>query len=682
MKLAMTRAGTRAMSLALACVLVSPLGAQNPPVQTVPSQIPTPVPAPGDQPYSGPLPQSGGRIPDVSYGIGFLGDYHPGSVSAFDPKNSPRIHDLIRAGIIYLSLQDAIALALENNLDLQWQRYTVQIAATDTLRARGGGLLRGIALAANEPPAGLGGPGEPLLNSAASGATPQSTIQANVSDTQFIVEATDNLNTTGTLPFSSGPSIPQFDPSLNAQFLAQHATTPENSTVITGTPALVQNTFSENVGYTQGFSPGTQVTAGWDNLRTDSNSVRNLLNPFYNSSFGVTVTQPLMRGFGIELNRRFIRIGKLTEKLSEHVFRYQASITVGGVVRLYDDLVSLNEDLKVKQETLTTAQRLTEDNRNKVEQGTLAPVELTRALAQVAAARQDLVNSEGFVRQQELILKSVLVRDLASDPAVHDARIVPTDPLNVAPAPEYTREQLVQTALVFRPDYLAAQSQLDITQVTLKGTRNELRPELDLVANMSNSGLAGSASSIFSVTPGSVAPGPNTILGYGDGYGTTLAQILKRDYPTYSIGLNLTLPLRNRAAQADLARDELTVRQTQVRTKQLENTVRVQVEDALIALERTKSAYEAAADSRKLQEQSLELEQERFNVGLSTNFLVIQYQSYVAQARSSEVAALGAYAKARTQLDSAMGIILRANGITLPIAYQGAIERTSAPAVK
>jgi outer membrane protein TolC len=628
------------------------------------------------------LPDSGGRIPAVDYGIGYIGDYKPGSVSAFDPANSPRIHDLIRAGIIYLSLQDAIALALENNLDLQWQRYTVKIAATDTLRARGGGLLRGIQLVANEPPAGLGGPGEPLLNSAATGSTPQSSIQANVSDTAFIVESQDNLNTTGPIAYALGPAIPQFDPSLNAQFLAQHATTPENSTVITGTPALVSNTVSENAGYTQGFSPGTTVTAGWQNLRTDANSVRNLLNPYYNSTLGVTVTQPLLRGFGIDLNRRFIRIGKLTEELSDHVFRYQASITVGGVIRLYTDLVSLSEDLKVKEETLNTAQRLAEDNRNKVDQGTLAPVELTRAQAQVAAARQDLVNSEGFVRQQELILKSVLVRDLASDPAVHDARIVPTDPLNVAPAPEQTRDQLVQTALAFRPDYLAAQSQLDISNVTLKGTRNELRPELDLVANMSNTGLAGAANSLFAVSPGSVAPGPNTILGYGDGYGTALAQVLKRDYPTYSIGLNLTLPLRNRTAQADLARDELTLRQTQVRTKQLENSVRVQVEDALIALQRTKSAYEAASETRKLQEQSLEIEQERFNVGLSTNFLVIQYQSYVAQARSSEVAALGAYAKARTQLDSAMGIILRANGVTLPVALQGSVARTSTPAVK
>ena len=145
--------------------------------------------------------------------------------------------------------------------------------------------------------------------------------------------------------------------------------------------------------------------------------------------------------------------------------------------------------------------------------------------------------------------------------------------------------------------------------------------------------------------------------------------------------MNLTLPVRNRQAEADLARDELMLRQTQVRNKQLENQIRVQVEDALISLERTRAAWEAAVETRKLQEQSLEIEQERFDVGLSTNFLVIQYQSYVSQARSSEVAARGAYAKARSQLDSVMGIILRTHNITLDEALKGQITRVSTPAI-
>jgi outer membrane protein TolC len=673
----------RLVAAGLACLLTSPFGlAQNaapggaqptplPAIQTGPTVVDS-LPKGGPQlaPLSG---VTGYRSPAVSYGLGVLNDLKPDlvNISPFEMRNGAHIHDLIRAGQLYLSLQDALDLALENNLDLELQRYSVREAATDTLRAKGGGLLRGILLTANEAPAGVGGPGEPLLNSAATGATPQTNVPTNFNDSQLIAETQDNLSTIGTIPLALGPAIPQFDPSLNGQLLAQHMTTAETSTVISGTPALSANTLSGNFGYNQGFSTGTQVNAAFDNSRNSSNSIRNLIDPYYTSSFGVTVTQPLLRGFGIDLNRRFIRIGKNTEQMADDIFRYQASVTVAGVIRLYTDLVSLNEDLRVKQQTLATAQRLAEDNANKVDQGTLAPVELTRAQAQVAAARQDLVNSQGFVLQQELILKSVLTRDLSSDPLVHDARIVPTDPVTVAPVPTQTSAELERIALQFRPDYLAATRQLTNTQISLEGTRNAVRPEIDIVANAINSGLAGGANSLYTTAPGAIAPGPGTLLGYGGNYGSALGQIFRRDYPTYSIGLNLTLPLRNRQAEADLARDELQLRQTQVRNRQLENQVRVQVEDALIALQRSKAAYEAATETRKLQEQSLEIEQERFNVGLSTNFLVIQYQSYVAQARSAEVAALGTYSKARTQLDSVMGIILRANNITLSDAYKG-----------
>jgi outer membrane protein TolC len=660
----------RSVTALLLCLTIPPLTAQQTVIDSLPKNGPN-LPPLSDA--------KGDRAPAISYGLGILNDLKPGlvSVTPFETKNGVRIHDLIRAGQLYLSLQDALALALENNLDLELQRFGLRMAATDTLRAKGGGTLRGVLFTANEAPAGVGGPGEPLINSAATGATPQTSVPTNFNDSQLIAESQDNLSTTGTIPLVNGPAIPQFDPAVNAQIAAQHATTPETSTVITGTPALAANAVSGNFSYTQGFSAGTQVTAAFDNTRNSSNSVRNLIDPYYTTSFGVTVTQPLMKGFGVDLNRRFIRIAQNTEKLTDDLFRYQASITVAGVIRLYTDLVSLNEDLRVKKETLATAQRLAEDNAAKVDQGTLAPVELTRAKAQVAAATQDLVNADGFVKQQELILKNVLTRDLGSDPLVHDARIVPTDPVSVAPLPSQPAEELVRLALLYRPDYAAAVKQLTNTKIQLEGTRNAVRPELDIVANALNSGLAGGPNSLYAVSPGSLPPGPGSLLGYGAGYGTALGQVFKHDYPTYSIGLNLTLPIRNRQAEADLARDQLQLRQTEVRNKQLENQVRVQVEDALIAIQRTKAAYEAAQESRKLQEQSLEIEQERFDVGLSTNFLVIQYQSYVAQAKSAEVAALGAYAKARTQLDSVMGIILRANDISLSDAYKGEVARPS-----
>ncbi|MES1262261.1 MAG: TolC family protein [Acidobacteriota bacterium] len=646
-----------AVALALCCVLVSPVGAQNP------AAVPAPAPS----------ASTGERTPVITYETGVRGAYHPASVSAVDFRDSARIHDLIRAGNIYLSLQDAIALALENNLDIQLQRYGIGMAATDTTRALGGGMLRGVPLTANEAPTGVSGPGAPLINSAATGSTPQINGATSFSDAQFVQQAQDNLSVTGTFPFSTGPLIPQFDPAITGQFLAQHLTTPETSTLVTGTPSLISNMLNGNVGYAQGFSPGTQVTAGFLNSRTDNNSSRNLINPFINSGLSVTITQPLLRGFGKDLNRRFIRIAQNSEKVSASVFRYQASITVAGVIRLYTDLVSLTEDLRVKQDTLATAEHLVEDNRSKVEQGTLAPIELTRAQAQVAAARQDQINAEGFVRQQELILKDVITRNASSDAVVHAARIIPTDTLTVTDVPNQPSEELVKTALEFRPDFIAAQLQLTNAEITLKGSLNGIRPQLDLVASATNNGLAGAANPGFlssSITTG----GPGSLLGYGGGLGSALEQILRRDYPSYSIGLNLTLPIRNRVAQADLARDELQLRQTQVREKQLENQVRLEVEDALIALQRTRAAWEAAAETSKLQVQSLEIEQERFNNGLSTNFLIIQYQNFVAQARSSEVAALGAYVKARSRLDSVMGIVLRANNVSIGEAVQGKIS--------
>jgi outer membrane protein TolC len=621
------------------------------------------------------------RTPGMTYGGGFIRAYRPGSVAPVDYRDSPRIKDLIRAGQLYLSLEDAIALALENNLDLELVRYNVRQAQTDTLRAQGGGLLRGVLLTTNEAPAGVGGLAAPLNNSAATGTTPQTSVPASVTDSQLIDESQTNLAVLGPYLLSNGPGIPQFDPSLNVQFLAQHLSTPETSTLVTGTPSLNSNVLTGNFSYVQGFSAGTQVTASFQNTRTDSNSSRNIIDPYENSSLGVTVTQPLLRGFGVEMNRRFIRIAQNTEKMSINIFRYQAAATITGVVRLYTDLVSLNEDLLVKQETFATAQRLVDDNANKVEQGTLAPVELTRARAQLASAHEDLINSEGFVRQQELILKDTLTRNSSGDPFVHAARIIPTDPIVVDDVPKTPVEELVRTALENRQDYQAAKLQVANSEISLKGSRNELRPELDLVANASNSGLAGAANPTFSQSSALGGVEPQAILGYAAGYGSVLDQILRRNYPSYSVGINLTLPFRNRTAQADLARDEVQVRLSQVRTKQLENQIRVEVEDAIIALERTRAVFDAAVETRKLQEQSFELEQERFDVGLSTNFLVIQYQSYVAQARSSEVAARGAYAKARAQLQRVTGVVLVTHNITVDEALRGQSPRVSTPAV-
>jgi outer membrane protein TolC len=570
---------------------------------------------------------------------------------------------------LYLSLRDAIALAVENNLDVEFQRLNAPIAQTDTLRAKGGGALRGISTAIDEVPPGLGGPGAPLVTAAATGNIGNTALAAYTSDLSIITEPPLNNSVLPPAPYATGPPVPAFDPALTGTSEYLHSTTPEAGPLTTGLPTLAQGAVTNNLGYSQSFGPGTQLNVAFNNMYTNATTQRDLYNPYTASSLGINITQPLLRGFGLAVNRRFIRIAKNDERINDLVFKEQLISTVSGVIRLYQDLVALDEDIANRRETLALAQRLFEDNHNKVEAGTLAPVEETRAQAQVASARQDLINAQGFADQQELILKSVITRRFTADPMVRSAHIVPTDTLDVPNnRPEPAIDELIASANKNRPDLLYAGIQVDNSRIYLEGSKNELKPELDLVGTAQNNGLAGSLDPLYNPGTSTGATVPPVLLG---GYGDVLSQIARRAYPTYGIGLNLTLPLRNRVAEADVVRDEYQVRQTEVNRQRLANSVQLEVESALVSLNRARDAYAAAVEARKLQEQSLEIEQERYQVGLSTTFLVLQYQSFLAQARSTEIAARGTYAKSRTALDRAVGLTLEDNGVTVADAYKG-----------
>jgi outer membrane protein len=588
-------------------------------------------------------------------------------------QNSQRIFDLMRAGQLYLSLADAIALALENNLDIEVERYLSRIAQTDVQRAKGGGLLRGLSLLVDEPAPGIGGPNGPLLTTLTASSTPAPVVNSNFSDVALITQQQNDLSVTGAIPPAAGPAIPQYDPTLSGLINWSHQSTVEFDPLTSGTSNwLVSNNTNGNVGWTQGFSPGTQLSMTFDNTRLTTNSDRYTYNPILNSSLQFTVTQPLLRGFGIDLNRRYIRIAKNNEKIADLVFRQQVIDTVAGIARLYTDLVSLNEDVKVKREALRLAERLVEDNQNKVTQGTQAPIELTRARAQLASNQQALISAEGLVEQQELIVKTAITRRGLADPAIREARIIPTDTVTV-PETEPLRAvgDLIAEALRDRPDLSQAGIQVENSQISLKGSLNALRPELDVVGTMQNGGLSGD------VSPAGAALTPGSAL-YPGGYGTALGQIFKNNFPTYYVGLQLTLPVRNRVAQADAVRDVLQLRQSQLRRQQFEDQVRLEVADAYVAMQSARAAYQAAVQSRILQEQSVKVEQETFDVGLATNYLVIQYQTYLAQARSTEVAAKGAYAKARVALERAIASTLEVNQVSVQEAQNGRVFRPAA----
>ncbi|HEV3332159.1 MAG TPA: TolC family protein [Bryobacteraceae bacterium] len=595
---------------------------------------------------------------------GFVRAYEAPSVPPVNFQNSQRIFDLLRAGQIYLSLQDAIALALENNLDIELGRFLPKVADTDVLRAQGGGLLRGLNLLVNETAPGIGGPSGPLLTNLTAGSTPSALVNTNFSDIALISQQQNNLSVTDPIAMANGPALPQFDPIFSAQVNTEHATTPEYSSILTGSNWLAENNLNANTGLNVGFSSGTQLSANFNNSRYSTDATRYTYNPFVSSSIGFTITQPLLQGFGASLNRRFIRIARNNRNVADLVFRQQVIDTVAGVTRLYTDLVSLNEDVKVKQESLRLAERLYEDNRNQVTQGTQAPIEVTRANAALAASRQALITAQGLVRQQELIVLTALTRGGLANPELLAAHIMPTDSLLV---PERETDQplegLVRTAIQKRPDLAGAGLQVENTEISLKGSLNALKPQLDLVGTAQNSGLAGDQNSLAASSSPGLAVG---------GYGSALGQVFRRNYPTYAVGVQLTVPLRNRVAQADAVRDELQVRQAQVRRQQLEDQVRLEVADAEENLRQARAAYEAAVEASHLQEQSVTVEQQTFDVGLSTNLQLIQYQTYLAQARSTEVASRAAYVKAQIALERALGTILEDHQVTIDQAYRGA----------
>jgi len=597
--------------------------------------------------------------------------YTPRSVNPVDFRNSGRLQSLIRAGQLYFTVEDAIALALENNLDIQLQRDNPQIARNDIQRTKGGGIPRGVLLEIKELPAGIGGPGSPLLTTVG-GVTPITSISANSADLAPIQGQVVTLSVLGSTPLSIGSRIPQFDPVLTGSANYQRQSIPELSPFFAGANPLVSNTVGINAGYVQGFSPGTTVSAEFTSSRLDSNNTRTDYNPYTSGNLGLTVTQPLLQGFGVSNNRRYISIAKNNLKISDEAFRQQVIDTLASVVRLYWDLVSLNEDVRVKQQALELAQKLFQNNRDQVEVGTLAPIEVKRAQAEVARSRQDLTNSTGLVLQQELIFKSILTRRGTSDPLISSVRLVPSDRIQVPPL-EPLREAglLVRIAVGNRPDLAQAQLQIANSKIGLKGSRNALLPQLDLIGTIQDNGVSGDVNALPAVgATGPRLPDPRFI----GGYDSFLGQIFGHNYPNYFVGVQLNIPLRNRVAQSDLVRDEIQLRQAQVRRQQLENQVRLEVENALLNLQRARASYDAAVETRQLQEEALDAEQQRYQVGASTTFMVIQYQRDLAQARSTEVVSQGNYAKSIAALERSTGQTLDTYHVSMDDAYRGEVS--------
>ncbi len=569
------------------------------------------------------------------------------AVAAPDLANSNRLESLVRAGRIYLTLQDAIALALENNLDLAIQRYGPLEAESDLKRAQAGGALRGVAQSV------IAGPGS--AGSAGSGAV---------------------IGTAGVATgVASGPVIPNLDPVLQGQISYGHSTSPQTSSFLTGTSSLVTRSKAANFSLSQAWLTGTTGTLTFNNGNTFQNSLTSNFNPYTASTLDLQVTQHLLQGFGLALNRREIRVAQNNLSATRLGFQTQVMNTVAAVINLYWDLVSFHEQVKAAESALAAAQKLYDDNRKQVEVGYLAPIAVVQAEAEVANRQQDLTVAETNVLEQETILKNALSKNGTASPTLADSRIVPTDPIRV---PDVLAVQPVQdliaAAMQNRPDLQASRVNLESAKIRLAGSRNALLPTVDAFAEAANHGLAGQANAtgatgnpFFQIGP----PDPYFI----GGYSTALGQLFRRNFPDYRVGINVTIPLRNRVAQSDYVRDRLDHHQSELELQKQVNQIRVDVQNAVIALTQAHARYQAAVKSRILEEQTLDAEEKKFQAGASTVYNVIQIQRDLTTAQGNQVTAESNFIRARTNLDTVLGAVLERNHVSIEEARRGAVSR-------
>ena len=650
---------------------VPPISQFTPGVPSTETGLPTTVPTRSDP--AGLLPR-----------YGLIGPYRRPTVPPLFPGNGDRLRSLVRAGKLYLSAKDAITLAIENNLDVEIERYNLLLADTDHTRALGGGSLRGIDYTIAEPPNGVGGPGSPLLNIAAVNPNPTTPTVTDLTSLNSNTQVTTNLSgsSAATQQYSAGPNVPLFDPSL---FLAtgylrrsdtvtltgtSTGTTGSGSTGSTGASGATTTqpqplTFlTADISYLQGFHFGGQLEATVNNdsdVVYGSNSQR---DPFSTPSTSVTFTQPLLRGFG-HVSTRYIRISNENRKVSRLLFEQQVLETVYGVSRIYFDLVALGENVAVQQESLRAAQKLRADDADQVVEGTLAPIELTRVSALVSSSEFALVQAQGLYRTQEVLLRNQLLRADSPIFAAGFSEIVPTDTIVVPEIlPETPVSDLIDQALARRPDLAQAELQIRTGQISVNASRNQVLPQLNVYGNVETRGSSEQAYEQLGTPLGTGIPTLPQNFALGGLRVSTIVQA----------GVQLNLPIRNRIAASDAARDAIQLRQVEARAEKLSNSIRQDIENATIAVDTAFAAYKAARASRGAQEQLLSAEQDKLEFGQSTPLSVLQDEAYVAQAKSTEIAARSNYQKAAIELDRTLGDLLDKNGISVEDAVQGQIK--------
>jgi outer membrane protein TolC len=592
-----------------------------------------------------------------------LAPYTARRVAPPNLANTPRIDQLLHDGKLYISMNDAVALALENNLDIAIARYNLNIADTDVWRAKAGASTLGVSngIVQNTPGGAVGG----LAGQVGSGPGGTSVAAGG---------AAAGLGGLVGSTFGLGPNITSFDPILSGTLQIDHLGI-DCTSLFCGPH---QNTGTGNFTYAQGFQWGTNVAIGFNNTRVTSDNPFNEFTPVLNSSFQFKLTQHLLQGFGFAPNTRYIQIAKNDREISDVAFRLQITTTVDQIENMYWDLVYAYENVRVQNEQLAFAQKTLSDSQKQVEIGTLAPIEVVRAQSTVASDQQALTLALTNLQRQQLLMKNALSRTLV-DPTLADAEVIPTSTMEL-PAQEAVvpTQDLVNDALSHRPELAEQRINLSNTEISNKAIRSALLPSLDLFAYYGGAGTGGNANpnyvcvtepSFCGLTSAPALPPPVS-------YGTTLNQLINSTAPDKGVGLSLNIPLRNRAAQALQVRSEFEYRQAQLHLQQIENQVRIEVRNAQFGVQENRASVASAQAAMDLAHQSLDAEQKKYALGASTSTLVLQNQAALTQAEVTLVSAKAYYEKAEVELDRATGLLLDHAGILIADAERGQVTQT------
>jgi len=586
-----------------------------------------------------------------------LSAYSPSSTPEPELTNSPRLNQLIRDGKLYLSLKDAIRLAMENNLDIAIARYNLPIADMDILRTKAGGVFRGVnaGVVQGTPGGGVGGFGTGAPGAGAGGTT--AGAGGAGAGASGLVQSTLGV----------GTAVPSYDPTIVASVGAEHQATPLANQRIYGVPLLQLNTGQANFGFSQAFATGSSVSFEFNNNRQTTNSPFFNLSPALGAMYRFSFQQQLLSGFGFGPNLRYLRIASNNKKISDIAFKDQVMATVTQIENIYWDLVNAYQQSQVNEQSRAFAQQSLENARKQLQLESIPAMDVMKAEAEVSKREQDLTVARTSLQLQELLMKNALTKSL-DDPVLESVNVVPTDTLQsaqIVPSNQSVQE-LIQQALRDRPELAESDVDLVNRQISRKAARNVLLPALSLVAFYGGSGLAGPLNPVYNVpdVPNSSNVPPD--------YSGALKNAFNNTAPDYYVGFNLNIPIRNRVAKADQYRSELEYRQAELRREELRKQIRIEVRNAEYALEQTAARVEAARKSRDLAQRTFEITQKEQALGAGSTFQTMTAQRDLALAELDFVAAMTVYEKARVEVERAIGSTLEHNGI----AIQDAIDAT------